>query len=182
MENTLLYFNSALAQSMAALFGVLGVFYVFRLQAVDLKLRQLYDSAKEFFWGRQKDWPKANTAKMWLDKDILSYIASARKSRPDWVLSLDDYKIHINAQLTKKKELQDSIMFPLKMIGCIFMVTVIALPLSNVLSKLWVVKWLFIFVVLFLCWRLVSEAYKFVLIALKDPEDVIINSPGVKEQ
>jgi|GEM_PF-3079512 len=109
-QTTLLYFYSATAQSLAALFTVSGIFVIFRLQALDNQLNNGYEAFREWVSvrvnARQGDILAYQRAPLllletdiephsWLDKDIPDHLttlyANARERGSFLVTALRDY-------------------------------------------------------------------------------------------
>lgn len=78
-EKMLYYFFSASAQSMAAMFAVVGVFAVFRFQAQENKLRNLYDVFKLWF----KSW-----------ENLLAILCGRKIQGGRWYSQPDDVNIY----------------------------------------------------------------------------------------
>ena len=109
--NTLRYFFSTIAQSMAALFAVGGIFAIYRFQFLESQVSSAVKSFREFYRRRISHVPapkgmpaysagklendrliaefNANEANEWLDKDILSILLNENKRNPDDIGILD---------------------------------------------------------------------------------------------
>ena len=72
-KETLYWLFSASAQSMAAIFGVLGMFAVFRFQILNSKLKNLYDTLR--FRFKQSEWIYFYGiihSECWIDSEVLT--------------------------------------------------------------------------------------------------------------
>jgi len=137
-ENLMFWFFSTTAQSMAALFAVGGVFAVFRFQAQENKLRNLYDSNKKRF--STLNW-QAYIADIdsdfWTDSEFLEKSRKILEKTPISSIKQKIQKIifEIEKEETLKKNILKGLKIPMIAILLTFLISIISISLTEILSK-----------------------------------------------
>ena len=114
----LYYFYSTLAQCMAALVALYGIFVVFQWQVLEQKINSTHEGLKSFFRRyikRGGDGANVYEVDMWLEKDIpvnlRKEIAAAKENSPDLVPALCDYYLQLNEFECFKKYLSEMVKY-----------------------------------------------------------------------
>ena len=137
-ENMMFWFFSATAQSMAALFAVGGVFAVFRFQAQENKLRNLYDTNKKRFsilnW---QAYIADIDTEFWTDSEFLEKSKKILEKNPKNSIKqkIQMIIIEIEKEETLKKNILKNLKIPMVAILLTFLISIISLSLTEILSK-----------------------------------------------
>ncbi len=144
LEQLGFYFYSAVAQSMAALFGLLGVFAIFKLQLIRERMKSTIEHAVRtiqnvdglgsgiVLWGRKEICDHLNKELDLIGKaDTTSLpIANLKKIRyRDFLSTFDGY---MNEEKRMKKTLKEAFLY----IGIVFVISLAFLFLNPALSHL----------------------------------------------
>jgi hypothetical protein len=131
LKTTLLYFYSTLAQSMAALFAVSGIFLIFRIEMIHNETNRGIDNFRNWVTFRIntgdieiKNLGIDKEPHSWLPKDVLPHIETAleiakAKNHP-YTKALTDYFKFIAGRLNYQKWLKLFAFPPFILIGLIF--------------------------------------------------------------
>lgn len=152
----LFWFFASTSQSMAALFAVGGVFAVFRFQAQEAKLRNLYDVYKEWITDdmRYRFFPERSD--VWKDNEIVRIgrhtvkeerksiaeakskkgdIASELKKDEEDIDSIEEWMNEIENYEKKREVVLKSVKLPMLVILITFMISIGSLPFTSYISK-----------------------------------------------
>jgi len=137
-KEMLLWFFASTSQSMAALFAVAGVFAVFRFQAQENKLRNLYDSNKRRF--STHNWAAYigdKEAEFWSDSEFLDKAKKVLEKTPIQTIKR---KIHeIISDIEKQEDIKNRILtmliIPLFAVALTFFLAIAFLPISVQLAN-----------------------------------------------
>ncbi len=161
-ERMLFWFFAASSQSMAAMFAVVGVFAVFRFQAQENKLRNLYELFKNWIGLRQSQLYPLQDRKKWdvfimendrnllvetgwdttlwkdesvleMGKGILNAIQSSNINK-GVVRALKERIVEIEYQEKSRNNIQESMKIPMLAILVSFMLSTISLVLTVKIS------------------------------------------------
>ena len=144
-KETLFWFFSTISQSMAALFAVVGMFAIFRIQAIEIKLIDYGNALKHKFkspyWRDRFDELDVDC---WRHSDILKKakgqlkIAEERHKRGDFpspiIRDLKDRITQISLTEKSRTVLSYSLLIPMATILITFITSICCLPLSAAFS------------------------------------------------
>ena len=154
----LFWFLASTSQSMAALFAVGGLFAVFRFQAQEAKLRNLYDVFKEWIMEDGRYGYFDERPVFWIDNQIVSSGRKAVKKHRDRINKeknkKGDKNVHLKKQekdITSIEERIDDmdcherirkvalkgVKLPMLVILITFMISIGSLPFTSYISKNW---------------------------------------------
>lgn len=192
LKTTMLYFYSALAQSMAALFVVSGIFLIFRIEMIQAEISRGIDNFREWVAFRisERD-PAIGTLginrepRSWLVKDVLDHIDEALKNAKEknhpYIKAFTDYSSFITYRLNYQKWLKLFSFPPFILIGFIFLNALYSLAIVDLLVYKYRVDLygdvafklgLTLFVIIYLL--------IFIFFAIRGPRDWIINTPKTR--
>jgi len=186
VPQTLLYFYSSVAQSMAALFAVGGIFAVYSLQTIDNELEFTKRAFAEFVDGfreRIRGYKGDVNAKMWLGKDFLvhlAYLIAQENKTPDKSLfkAYQDYQIHFKNQMEYKNRIKKDLLFPTILIALNFINALLFLPyLDFLLTKCRCVVSVDVFLLILSSTVIVIYLIQYISFCLQGSKEVEINNP-----
>ncbi len=147
----LFWFFASTSQSMAAMFAVGGVFAVFRFQAQEAKLRNLYDVYKKWFEDIRMSIELSGYDHLyWKDNQIVSKGRELVKERREFIMSrsieksslfvkgvdeLEERLDEIENNEKKKDAVLKSVKHPMLVILITFMISIGSLPFTSYISK-----------------------------------------------
>ena len=192
LKITMLYFYSTLAQSMAALFVVSGIFLIFRIEMIQNEINGGIDNFRNWvaFRINVRD-PEINTLGIniephsWLPKDVLVHIEAAlqiaRNRNHQYTRALTDYFTFIAGRLNYQKWLKLFSFPPFILIGLIFCNAIYNLTIIDLLISKYRVD-LYTDIVFELGITLFTGVYLliFIFFAILGPRDWMINNPRTR--
>lgn len=183
---TLLYFYSSVAQSMAALFAVGGIFAVYSLQTIENELEFTKRAFAEFVDGfreRIRGYQGDVNAKMWLGKDFLvhlEYLIAQENKTGDKLLlkAYTDYHTHFKNQMEYRNRIKKELSSPTILITINFVNALLFLPcLDFILAKCRWVVFVDVFLLILFSTVIVIYLIDYIKFCLQGPKEVEINNP-----
>ena len=185
MANLLFYFHSTIAQCMAALLAVTGMFAVYRLQAQENKLSRTMDAGKEF--ALNNPLLKDASAKMWLDYSVKDNLLHKKeelkgcrqnKSIEDAIAGIDDYVCRIDAYSDTLVKIKDGIRVPVYLCAFLLIYSIAAIAVTNLIESLYHFWFcLYLLVLSFLTLLSVVLIIRYMSISLQNDEPAYKNLP-----
>lgn len=187
--NSLLYFYSSVAQSMAALFAISGIFLIFRIEVVKSEISKGIDNFRKWVAFRISIVDPAINAlginkepHSWLDKDVLDHIEesldNARKNVPAYEKALTDYFIFIKSRLDYQVLLKKYAFPPFVVISVIFFDALCFLPkMTLLISEYPAILCVNTIAILSLIFCLLVYLIVFIFFVIREPKNFIINTP-----
>ena len=198
LKTTVLYFYSALAQSMAALFAVSGIFLIFRIQIIHQEISKSSDNFREWVKFRlySRD-PKTGSwivdkgiaelgvdvePDSWLVKDILDHIdyllKKAKEKQSKYTKALTDYFNYINSRKRFEHFIKLFAFPPFLLTGIVFLNALYSLSITDYLVKYH--RGILFYDItnkLILCFAIIIYLLFYILYVIKGPKDSNINNP-----
>jgi len=171
-----LYYLSTIAQSMATLFAVAGVFAIYQLQRVENRIEHACNSFRLYMANSTSLLTRHSEASEWLNKDIkdhlLFYFKKSKDKNPNDLLpAFVDYFCQIESQENFKDFILKYLWLPMSFIVLTFLLSLYLLFQSNVGSEL--TNYFLLFSILLT----LAFSVWYVFITLIGPQDIVINNP-----
>jgi len=164
-KESLFWFFASTSQSMAAIFAVAGVFAVFRFQAQENKLRNLYDSHKKRF--STLNWHTYigdKNADFWSDNEFLDKAKKVleKTSRKTIKRKIQEIISEIEKQEEIKNRILTMIIIPLFTVSLTFFMSITFLPFSVQLAEK-MIGLIVILIMLALILFSITSVFKFII-------------------
>jgi len=135
------WFLSASSQSMAALFGLIGMFIIFKVEIINNKLNNCYDTLRKKF--KSSNWVHyfgTTEADSWHNDEIVGkakYYLNSITNIPDNIRNDIECSIaEINSLKESKKKIVKEFKTPLLFIVSSLLISLVLIPLSEFIFKL----------------------------------------------
>ena len=164
-KETLFWLFASTSQSMAALFAVAGVFAVFRFQAQENKLRNLYDSHKKRF--STHNWNAYigdKNAEFWSDSEFLDKAKKVLGKTP--IKTIKKKIQEIISEIEKQEDIKNKILtmliIPLFAVSSTFFTSIAFIPLSiQLVNKM--IGLIVVFIMLGLVLFSITSIFKYIV-------------------
>jgi len=196
---TLRYFFSTIAQSMAALFAVGGIFAIYRLQFIESQINSAINSYREFYRRiiisnalnlsvslsysvEQKKniieeaTQRANEANEWLDKDVF-YILLKHFQEQKENNGILDYCFYVLKVTEAKVKIVKKLKCPTALVALNFSLALIFLSIVDILC--YCISTGLVFIMLFLTFLTILMVLSYVKVCFNLPKIVVFNNTFV---